>query len=105
MGLVVKLTPLTSDLAPLPNALFPHRGSDELSTLEDGPGPLDLGRFITSTVVVTGFALPLVLANSDIIRPGACTMPIIDGGYVFPSPHNYFPFDSCMVSLPLPPTS
>ena len=77
---------LTFVLAPLPNALFSHCGSDEFSSLEDGSGPLDLGRFITSIVVVTGFALPLVLAHSDIIRPGACAMSIIGGGCVFPSP-------------------
>ncbi|KAI0818739.1 vacuolar protein sorting 55 protein [Irpex lacteus] len=55
-------------LAPLPNWLL---------------GPIDLGRFITSTVVVTGFALPLVLAHSEIIRPGACAMSIIGGSLVY----------------------
>ena len=78
---------MTFVLAPLPNALFSHCGSDEFATLEDGSGPVDLGRFITSGVVVTGFALPLVLAHSDIIRPGACVMSIVGGGYVFPSPY------------------
>jgi len=77
------LVALTFVLAPLPNALFSHCGSDEFSTLEDGSGPLDLGRFITSVVVVTGFALPLVLAHSDVIRPGACAMSIIGGGLVY----------------------
>jgi len=75
------LVALTFVLAPLPNALFSHCGSDEFS--EDGSGPLDLGRFITSGVVVTGFALPLVLAHSDIIRPAACAMSIIGGGLVY----------------------
>lgn len=72
---------LTFVLAPLPNALFSHCGSDELSGGYEGSGPLDLGRFITSMFVVTGFALPVVLAHSEVIRPGACVMSIIGGGY------------------------
>lgn len=69
-------------LAPLPNWLFSHCGGDDFTTDYEGSGPIDLGRFITSTVVVTGFALPLVLAHSEIIRPGACAMSIIGGSYV-----------------------
>ena len=41
-----------------------------------------MGRFITSTIVITGFALPLILAHSEIIHPAACVMSIIGGGYV-----------------------
>ena len=69
-------------LAPLPNAIFAHCGGDDFTTDYEGSGPVDLGRFLTATVVVTGFALPLVLAHSEIIRPGACVMSIIGGGYV-----------------------
>ncbi|EKM55574.1 uncharacterized protein PHACADRAFT_256286 [Phanerochaete carnosa HHB-10118-sp] len=70
-------------LAPLPNALFAHCGGDDLTADYEGSGPVDLGRFLTSFVVVTGFALPLVLAHSEIIRPGACAMSIIGGSLVY----------------------
>jgi hypothetical protein len=74
---------LTFVLAPLPNALFSHCGGDDFSAaVDEGSGPVDVGRFITSIVVVTGFALPLVLAHSEVIRPGACVMSIIGGGCV-----------------------
>ncbi|GJE90815.1 vacuolar protein sorting 55 protein [Phanerochaete sordida] len=70
-------------LAPLPNALFAHCGGDDFTADYEGSGPVDLGRFLTSIVVVTGFALPLVLAHSEIIRPGACAMSIIGGSLVY----------------------
>lgn len=74
---------LTFVLAPLPNALFAHCGGDDFSAaVDEGSGPVDLGRFITSIVVVTGFALPLVLAHSNVIHVGACAMSIIGGGCV-----------------------
>jgi hypothetical protein len=70
-------------MAPLPNALFSHCGADEFSSSAyETSGPVDLGRFITSTIVVTGFALPIVLAHSEIIRPSACVMSTIGGAYV-----------------------
>ncbi|KAJ3559109.1 hypothetical protein NM688_g537 [Phlebia brevispora] len=77
------LVALTFVLAPLPNAIFSHCGNDDFTTDYEGSGPIDLGRFITATVVVTGFALPLVLTHSDIIRPGACAMSIIGGALVY----------------------
>ena len=70
---------MTFVLAPLPNAIFAHCGGDDFSTDYEGSGPIDLGRFITSTIVVTGFALPLVLAHSEIIKPAACGMSIVGG--------------------------
>ena len=72
---------LTFVLAPLPNALFSHCGTDDISTYENST-PVDLGRFITSMVVVTGFALPIVLAHSEIINTKACVMAIAGGGCV-----------------------
>jgi hypothetical protein len=76
------LSALTFVLAPLPNAVFPHCcGADEYATsFEEGSGPADIGRFITAMIVVTGFALPIVLAHSEIINPKACAMSIIGGG-------------------------
>lgn len=72
-------------LAPLPNALFSHCGSDELSSYE-GSAPVDLGRFITALFVVTGFALPIVLAHSHVIDVKACVMSITGGGCVIGNP-------------------
>ncbi|PPQ83332.1 hypothetical protein CVT25_003971 [Psilocybe cyanescens] len=77
------LVALTFVLAPLPNALFSHCGSDELSSNYEGSAPVDLGRFITAMFVVTGFALPIVLAHSNVIDPKACAMSITGGGLVY----------------------
>jgi hypothetical protein len=44
---------------------------------------VDLGRFITSIIVVTGFAFPLVLAHAEVIRPMASIMSIVGGGLVY----------------------
>ena len=73
---------MTFVLAPLPNAVFSRCGADDFSTEYDGSGPVDLGRFITASVVVTGFALPLVLAHSEVIAKGACAMSIAGGACV-----------------------
>ncbi|KAG1789882.1 vacuolar protein sorting 55 superfamily protein [Suillus plorans] len=76
------LVALTFVLAPLPNALFAHCGGDEFSSSDNATGAVDLGRFLTSIIVVTGFALPVVLTHSEVLKPGACAMSIIGGGYV-----------------------
>ncbi|KAJ7582681.1 vacuolar protein sorting 55, partial [Mycena floridula] len=70
-------------LAPVPNAIFPHCGGDEFSGSYEGGGPADLGRFITSLIVVTGFAFPIVLAHSGVIHPNACIMSIVGGTLVY----------------------
>ncbi|TFY82626.1 hypothetical protein EWM64_g1392 [Hericium alpestre] len=75
------LVALTFVVAPLPNAVFSHCGRDDFATDYEGSGPVDLGRFITAIIVVTGFALPLVLAHSEVIKPGASAMSIVGGGY------------------------
>jgi len=77
------LVALTFVLAPLPNAVFSQCGGDEFSASYEGSGPIDLGRFLTSIIVVTGFALPIVLTHSEIIRPGASVMSIVGGALVY----------------------
>ncbi|KAF8590612.1 vacuolar protein sorting 55 [Ramaria rubella] len=78
------LVALTFVLAPLPNALFAHCGSDDFANDSFEPSAaVDLGRFITAITVVTGFALPLILAHAEIIRPAACAMSIVGGGLVY----------------------
>jgi len=75
---------LTFVIAPLPNAIFAHCGSDDFSAADDGSSAaVDFGRFLTSCIVVTGFALPLVLGHSGIIRNAAAFMSIIGGGLVY----------------------
>jgi len=77
------LVALTFVLAPLPNTLFSQCGGDEFSASYEGSGPVDLGRFITSTIVVTGFAFPLVLTHSEVITSGACAMSAVGGALVY----------------------
>ncbi|EPQ58110.1 vacuolar protein sorting 55 [Gloeophyllum trabeum ATCC 11539] len=77
------LVALTFVLAPLPNALFGRCSADDFSAEYESSGPADVGRFLTSVIVVTGFALPIVLAHSEVIRPAACVMSIIGGGLVY----------------------
>ncbi|EKM82664.1 hypothetical protein AGABI1DRAFT_111246 [Agaricus bisporus var. burnettii JB137-S8] len=76
------LVALTFVLAPLPNAVFSHLASDEFASYENS-GPVDLGRFTTSLIVITGFALPIVLAHSGIIDSKASAMSIVGGGLVY----------------------
>ncbi|EDR14304.1 uncharacterized protein LACBIDRAFT_181878 [Laccaria bicolor S238N-H82] len=77
------LVALTFVLAPLPNALFSHCGADEFAADYGDSGALDVGRFITSMIVVTGFALPTVLAHANVIDPKACVMSVAGGGLVY----------------------
>lgn len=82
---------MTFIVAPLPNALFSHCGGEDFSPdYNEGSAPVDIGRFITAFIVVTGFALPLVLAHSEIIKPGASVMSLIGGGYVGCSKGSYY---------------
>jgi hypothetical protein len=70
-------------LAPLPNALFAHCGSEDFGNEYETTPAVDLGRFITSIVVVTGFGLPLILQHAEIIKPAASYMSIIGGALVY----------------------
>jgi len=77
------LVALTFVLAPLPNTLFGHCRGDDSFAAEESSGAVDLGRFITAVIVITGFAFPLVLAHSDVIKMQACIMSIVGGGLVY----------------------
>ncbi|KZO95887.1 vacuolar protein sorting 55 [Calocera viscosa TUFC12733] len=79
------LVALTFVLAPLPNSLFRNCATDDFGAADyaEGSGPIDLGHFMTACIVVTGFALPLVLAHSGVIHPMACVMSIVGGGLVY----------------------
>ncbi|QRV85814.1 vacuolar protein sorting 55 superfamily protein [Ceratobasidium sp. AG-Ba] len=70
-------------VAPLPNAIFSHCGSDDFTDYDGANAAVDTGRFITSGIVVTAFALPLVLAHAEVIKPTASAMAIVGGGLVY----------------------
>ncbi|KAJ3525169.1 hypothetical protein NMY22_g10685 [Coprinellus aureogranulatus] len=74
------LVALTFVLAPLPNAVFSHCGNDEFGSAYESSPAVDFGRFLTSLIVVTGFALPIVLSHSGVINGKACVMSIAGGG-------------------------
>eukprot|EP00164_Ancoracysta_twista_P024059 GFYU01045375.1.p1 GENE.GFYU01045375.1~~GFYU01045375.1.p1 ORF type:complete len:156 (+),score=25.69 GFYU01045375.1:69-470(+) len=80
------LVAVTFVIAPLPNAIFAHCGSDEYSNNYDdntSSAAVDFGRFVTALIVVTGFAMPMVLAHSGVIDPRAAAMSIAGGGLVY----------------------
>lgn len=77
------ITALLFVLAPLPNAIFAHCGSDDFTDYDGSNAAVDIGRFLTAGIVVTAFALPLVLAHAEVIKPTACVMSIVGGGLVY----------------------
>lgn len=70
---------LTFVLAPVPNVLFSHCGGSDDFSHDEPTVAVDLGHFITAIIVVTGFALPLILAHAEVIHPAACVMSIVGG--------------------------
>ncbi|KAJ1910381.1 Vacuolar protein sorting-associated protein 55 [Tieghemiomyces parasiticus] len=71
-------------LAPAPNAIFGRiRSSDPLA--DSSSGAADIGRFITSMFIISGFGLPLVLAHADVITHAAMVMSIAGGLLVYGS--------------------
>lgn len=44
---------------------------------------LDFGNWLTSTMVVSGFALPVTLAHAGVIHSMACIMAMVGGGLVY----------------------
>ncbi|KAJ1949535.1 vacuolar protein sorting 55, partial [Linderina pennispora] len=72
----------TYALAPLPNAVFGrYVSSDPLADVSSSVA--DVGRFLTSILVVSGFGFPIVLAHSGIITSMAMYMSIVGGLLVY----------------------
>lgn len=70
-------------LAPAPNALSARcSGADDFSA-DYSSGGVDFGHFLTSMFVVTGVALPLVLAHAGILHELAAYMSIAGGVLVY----------------------
>eukprot|EP01117_Protostelium_nocturnum_P002787 TRINITY_DN1370_c0_g1_i1.p1 TRINITY_DN1370_c0_g1~~TRINITY_DN1370_c0_g1_i1.p1 ORF type:complete len:133 (-),score=41.17 TRINITY_DN1370_c0_g1_i1:78-476(-) len=71
---------ITYVLAPLPNFIF---GRCQTDAFEQTSTWKDLGFFLTGALVVSGFALPAVLAHSHIIANNALIMAIAGGVIVY----------------------
>jgi len=85
------LTALIFVLAPLPNFICSRLATDSFS--EDyTSGPVDFGHFVTSIFVVSGVALPAVLAHAGVIAVTAAWMSAIGGaiGYGTMLTYSYF---------------
>ncbi|KAL1413811.1 Vacuolar protein sorting-associated protein 55 [Vanrija albida] len=77
------LVAITFVLAPLPNSIcFRCARADDISP-EYNSAYVDFGRFLTGVLVATGFALPVVLQHSQLIKPEACWMSIAGGLLVY----------------------
>ncbi|GAA6043146.1 hypothetical protein JCM8097_004341 [Rhodosporidiobolus ruineniae] len=73
------LTAVIFALAPLPNFLCSRcTGADTFSD-EYSSGPLDFGHFLTSIFLVSGVALPYVLAHAGVIAGTAAWMSALGG--------------------------
>jgi hypothetical protein len=84
------LVAATFVVAPLPNVLFARCGSVDISTEEEHNPAIDIGRFITSCVVVTGVALPVALAHAKVIHPTAASMSLSGGLLIYSTIQLYF---------------
>ncbi|KAG8746917.1 Vacuolar protein sorting-associated protein 55 [Ceratobasidium sp. 414] len=81
--LLIILSSLLFVVAPLPNAIFAHCGSDDFTDYDGANAAVDTGRFLTSCIAISAFALPLVLAHAEVIKPTASAMAIVGGGLVY----------------------
>ena len=73
---------LSFALAPTPNACFGHlAGADSFSDYHDAY--LDMGYFLTGALLMTGIALPIVLAHTGIITSTAAVLTLCGGLLVY----------------------
>ncbi|WFD40022.1 Vacuolar protein sorting-associated protein 55 [Malassezia japonica] len=69
-------------LAPAPNALFGGlAGADSFSDFNNAY--IDFGNFLTGMLLMTGVALPIMLAHTDIIAPAAAGLSLAGGTLVY----------------------
>ncbi|MBW0573979.1 hypothetical protein O181_113694 [Austropuccinia psidii MF-1] len=70
--------------APLPKLIASSCCGTEYELSADYSSvPIETADFFTSFLLMTGVALPLVLAHSDIITTSACYMSMAGGGLVY----------------------
>jgi len=71
-------------LATAPNSVFGRFArNDDFQMDNNGSGAVDVGRFLTSILIVTGFCLPSVFAHTDIITTRAMYMSIGGGVLIY----------------------
>jgi len=77
------LVALTFVFAPLPNSLCARcAGADDFSA-DYNSAYVDFGNWLTSGIVVMGFALPITLAHTGVITEMAGIMSIAGGALVY----------------------
>lgn len=77
------LNALTFVLAPLPNSICSRcAGADDFSA-DYNSAYVDLGNWLTSAMVVMGFAMPITLAHAGAITDMAGVMSIAGGALVY----------------------
>jgi hypothetical protein len=86
------LVALTFVFAPLPNSLCSRcAGADDFSS-DYNSAYVDFGNWLTSGIVVMGFALPITLAHTGIIAEMAGIMSVAGGALVYgTSECRYYP--------------
>lgn len=73
---------LSFALAPTPNAFFGGlAGADSFSDYHNAY--LDFGYFLTGILLMTGIALPMVLAHTGIVTGAAAIMSLLGGALVY----------------------
>eukprot|EP00842_Homolaphlyctis_polyrhiza_P000722 jgi/Hompol1/1650/HPOL_000824-RA len=71
-------------LAPLPNIICRRAaGSRDFMSSDDNKGVLDAGYFITSFMIVSGIALPVVLNHSAVITDVALILSLCGGILIY----------------------
>jgi hypothetical protein len=70
-------------LAPVPNWICSSCANPDDFVESSGAGLLDVGRFCTGFLVVMGIALPIVLADSDLIQFEAMVMSVVGGLLIY----------------------
>lgn len=71
-------------MAPVPNAICKRCANPEdFMSDSSGSSIIDFGRFFTGFLVVTGLALPIMLAHSQLIVPVAMYMSIAGGILIY----------------------
>ncbi|KAG0146825.1 hypothetical protein CROQUDRAFT_43731, partial [Cronartium quercuum f. sp. fusiforme G11] len=69
--------------APLPKLLASSCGGTDEFSADYSSTPAEAAEFFTGCLLMTGVALPLVLAHSEIITQAACFMSMSGGGLVY----------------------
>ncbi|BGP13003.1 hypothetical protein JCM10213_007993 [Rhodosporidiobolus nylandii] len=92
------LTAVIFALAPLPNFLCTRCAANDEFSAEYSSGPVDFGHFLTSIFLVSGVALPYVLAHAGVIATTAAWMSALGGAVGYGTMITYSHFFKIEVS-------